>query len=74
MSAGEPRRAEPAPDDKVDEAVEETFPASDPPAFQAGATSGAPSHDAEAEPKRNGPVVAIIAVAAIAVLLWALFG
>ena len=74
MSAAEPRQAEPAPDDKVDEAVEESFPASDPPAYPAGTTSGAPSHEPEPEPKRNGPVVAIIAVAAIAVLLWALFG
>ncbi|MGK9235621.1 hypothetical protein KXS07_04030 [Inquilinus limosus] len=74
MSAAEPRPAGPAPDDKVDEAVEETFPASDPPAYQAAVTSGAPNHEAEAEPKRNAPVMAIIAVAAVIILLWALFG
>ncbi|KGM32094.1 hypothetical protein [Inquilinus limosus] len=75
MSAAEPRQAEPAPDDKVDEAIEESFPASDPPAYPAGVTSGAPSHEAAApEPKRNAPVVAVIAVAVVIVLLWALFG
>ena len=74
MSAAEPRQAEPAPDDKVDEAVEESFPASDPPAFQAAAISGAPSHEADAAPKRNAPVVAVIAVAAVILLLWLLFG
>ena len=38
-------------------------------------TSGAPSHEAAApEPKRNAPVVAVIAVAVVIVLLWALFG
>ncbi|MFE0756862.1 hypothetical protein ACFW16_23065 [Inquilinus sp. NPDC058860] len=72
MSAAEPRQAEPAPDDKVDEAVEESFPASDPPAYRSSVTSGAPNH--QAEPKRNAPVVAIIAVAAVIVLLWLLFG
>lgn len=72
MSAAEPRPAEPALDDKVDEAIEESFPASDPPAYPTAATSGAPNH--EAGPKRNAPVVAIIAVAAVIVLLWALFG
>jgi hypothetical protein len=74
MSAAEPHPAEPALDDKVDEAVEESFPASDPPAYPTAATSGAPSHEAVAEPKRNAPVVAIIAVAAVIVLLWLLFG
>lgn len=74
MSAAEPRQAGPVPDDKVDEAVEESFPASDPPAYATAATSGAPSHDSEAAPKRNAPVVAIIAVAAVILLLWLLFG
>jgi hypothetical protein len=74
MSAAEPRQAEPVPDDKVDEAGEESFPASDPPAYQSAVTSGAPNHEAVAEPKRNAPVVAIIAVAAVILLLWLLFG
>jgi hypothetical protein len=72
MSAAEPRPAGPVPDDKVDEAVEESFPASDPPAYPTAATSGAPSH--ETQPKRNAPVVAVIAVASVIVLLWLLFG
>lgn len=72
MSAAEPRPAGPVPDDKVDEAVEESFPASDPPAYPTAATSGAPSH--ETRPKRNAPVVAIIAVAAVILLLWLFFG
>lgn len=72
MSAAEPRQAGPVPDDKVDEAVEDSFPASDPPAYPSAVTSGAPDHGAE--PKRNAPVVAIIAVAAMIVLLWLLFG
>ena len=70
MSAAEPRQAD--LDDKVDEAVEESFPASDPPAYPTAATSGAPSH--EAEPKRNAPVMAIVAVAAVILLLWLFFG
>lgn len=74
MSAAEPRPAGPTPDEKIDEAVEESFPASDPPAFQAGATSGAPSHEADEPPRRNAPVIALIAVAAVLVLVWALFG
>jgi hypothetical protein len=74
MSAAEPRPAGPVPDDKVDEAVEESFPASDPPAYPTAATSGAPSHEADIESKRNAPVVAIIAVAAVILLLWLLFG
>jgi hypothetical protein len=72
MSAAEPRPAGPPSDDKVDEAVEETFPASDPPSYQA-VTSGAPDHE-EARPQSNTPVVALIAVAAVLVLLWAFFG
>ena len=73
MSAAEPRPAAPPPDDKVDEAVEETFPASDPPSYQP-LTSGAPTHEDEGQPKSNTPVVALIAVAAVLVLLWAFFG
>ena len=74
MSAAEPRPAGPTPDEKIDEAVEESFPASDPPAFQAGATGGAPDHQLDEPPRRNAPVIALIAVAAVLVLVWALFG
>jgi hypothetical protein len=73
MSAAEPRPAEPALDDKVNEAIDESFPASDPPATRAAVTSGAPDHDTD-QPRSNTPVIALIAVAAVLVLLWAVFG
>ena len=73
MSAAEPRRAAPAEDERVDEAVDESFPASDPPAWQGGATTGAPARVPD-RPRRQAPVKALLAVAAVIVVLWLLFG
>lgn len=74
MAAAEPRQTGRPLDETIDRAVEDSFPASDPPAFQAGLTSGGPNHAPATRPQRNAPVAAIVTVAAVLMLLWAVFG